>query len=231
MSTLSIMSALAVRGAFESVMIPDFERNEVTSVRVHWDPTTALMAAIDNGEIADVCVLTDEATDALAQRGVIDPSSIVPIAQSILGLGVLAGQPKPDISTLEKFIAVLLSARSVAYSRQGASGIYFEKLIERLGIAEAIRSKATVIPAGFTAERLLTGEADIAVQQTSELMVVKGTEIVGLFPPGAQSPTNFCAAIMQSSTNKPAAERFIRTLTGPRAAGAYEATGLIAAKA
>jgi len=95
-----------------------------------------------------------------------------------------------------------VAARSVAYSRTGASGIYFAGLLPRLGLAEAVNAKATIIPQGFTAEKLVSGEADIAVQQISELMVVPGIEVVGPLPDPVQEMTTFAAAILRGATDR-----------------------------
>ena len=100
-------------------------------------------------------------------------------------MAVKAGAPKPDITTVEQFKATLLKARTVAYSKIGASGIFFAGLLDRLGIAGAVRS--LIVPSGFTAERLITGEADLAIQQISELMMVPGIDVVGPLPPDIQT--------------------------------------------
>lgn len=96
--------------------------------------------------------------------------------------------------------------------------------LDRVERLEAVRSRATVIPAGFTAEKLVTGEADLAVQQVSELMVVPGTEVVGKFPEEFQQVSSFSAAMMVQSPNRAAAEAFLAALTGERAEAAYLAS-------
>ena len=115
-----------------------------------------------------------------------------------------ADHARPDLSTEASFRRALLEARSVAFSRGGASGIYFAGLMERMGIAEAVRAKATIIPAGFAAEKLVSGEADLAVQQISELMVVDGVDIVGPFPDAVQTTMRFSAAAVVGSPARPA---------------------------
>ena len=109
-------------------------------------------------------------------------ASCVDLARSYVGIAVKAGAAHPDIATEAALRAALLAARSVAYSRLGASGILFAQLIERLGIAPDINARAVIIPQGFTAERLVTGEADLAVQQISELKQIAGIEVVGVDP-------------------------------------------------
>jgi molybdate transport system substrate-binding protein len=223
---LTIMSALAVRGAFEGGIVPAYEAATGVKVAIDWSPTTVIMSKVAGGERADILVLIVASMDQLVEQGTVDPATRVELADSRLGLAVPKGAPHPDISSVEAFKKTLLDARSVAFSKGGASGIYFAKLIEKLGIADAIRSKATMIPAGFTAEKLVSGEADIAVQQVSELMVVPGVDIVGKFPEEVQEVSSFSAAVMRGSENRAAAERFLASLNGEKAAEAYRASGL-----
>ena len=225
-NTLTVMSGLAVRGAFENGILPAFTVETGIQVKPEWTPTTVIMSKLAAGERADIVVLIVEAMDRLVEQGLVDPASRVELVDSRLGLAVAPGTPHPDISTMETFTKALLGARSIAYSMGGASGIYFRKMIESLGIADAINAKATTIPAGFTAEKLLTGEADMAVQQVSELMVVPTAEIIGRFPEEVQQVTSFSAAIMSDTANRADAERLIASLTGDRAAAAYRASGV-----
>jgi molybdate transport system substrate-binding protein len=223
---LHLMCALAVRGAFEGGIVPAFEAATGTKVTIDWSPTTVIMTKVEAGERADALVLIVNAMDKLVAQGKVDPATRVEVAHSRLGVAVARGAARPDISSVESFKQALLSARSVAFSKGGASGIYFAKLIEKLGIADAIRAKATMIPAGFTAEKLVTGEADLAVQQVSELMVVPGVDIVGRFPEEVQEVSSFSAAAMRDAANRGAAERFLATLNTEKAAAAYRASGV-----
>ena len=224
---LTIMSGLALRGAMDAVIVPKFEKETGIKVEIRWDPTTVVMQAITDGARSDIVILTDQATAELEQKGIVIPDSKARLAQAVLGLGVLKGAPRADISTTEAFKQAVVNARSVAFSRGGASGIYFDKLIEKLGVAEPVRQKATVIPAGFTAEQLVNGKADIAVQQISELLVVPGVDIVGPFPPELQSPTPFTASIMTDSTQADDAARLIQAMLTPEAMKAQEDSGLM----
>ncbi len=156
--------------------------------------------------------------DTLAQQGIVDPATRIEVARSGLGLAVAAGSPHPEVGSLDAFRQALLSARSVAYSLAGASGLYFRGLIDRLGIAEEINARATVISTGFTAETLLTGTADLAVQQMSELMAVPGIEIAGRFPDAAQTYITISAAVFRGAPNAALARAFLATLHGAGAA-------------
>ena len=120
----------------------------------------------------------------------------------------------------------MLAARSVAYSRLGASGIYFAQLIERMGITAEINARATIVQQGFTAERLVSGEADLAVQQISELKQVDGIEVVGPIPHDLQTPAVFSAGRMANAKHAAAADRLLRYLASPEVAPVLRESGL-----
>jgi molybdate transport system substrate-binding protein len=226
-SSLRIISAIALRKALEVNLLPVFERATGFEPVTRWDPTKLIMESIARGDRADLVIMTNEAVDEMIDKNVLDGDSKVLLADAVLGLAVLKGKPKPDISTADGFRKTLLSAGRVAFSRSGASGIYFAKLIESLGIADCIRKTAVIVPSGFTADRLVSGEADLAVQQLSELMAVTGVDIVDPFPQEYQQVTRFAAACFAGAENPDAAKQLFSLLTSHEAAGAYHAAGLI----
>lgn len=137
-----------------------------------------------------------------------------------------AGQPHPEIATEAALRKTLLAARSVAYSRLGASGVYFAQLVVRMGIADEINAKATIVEQGFTAERLITGEADLAVQQISELKQVDGIEVIGAVPHELQTPAVFSAGRMADAEQAEAAEALLRYLASPEVVPVLRRSGL-----
>jgi molybdate transport system substrate-binding protein len=139
---------------------------------------------------------------------------------------VKAGSAHPDIATEKALRATLLGARSIAYSRLGASGIFFAQLIAHLGIASEINARATIVPQGFTAERLVSGEADLAVQQISELKQVSGVEIVGAIPLHLQTPAVFSAGRLAASKKVEQSDSLLKFLASPEAAPALRESGL-----
>lgn len=222
---ITLFSALAVRKALDDELLDDFTKETGTTVERVFDPTVALLRRIEASEHFDVLVSVAKAFDGLGEAGIVDPASRVLIAQSGVGVAVVPDQePVPDISTREAFIATLLTARSVAYSRTGASGIYFAELIQRLGIADAVNARATVIEKGFIAEALVDGRADIAVQQMSELLFVPDVSIVGPLPAELQRYTRFAAGLGADAVNNPSARALLDCLSGARAEAAYART-------
>jgi molybdate transport system substrate-binding protein len=189
-------------------------------------PTLGLLDRLRDGEAADVVILTREGLDGLAAKGTVVADSRVDLARSFVGIAVKAGAEHPDIATEAALRATLLGARSVAYSRIGASGIFFAQLIERMGIASEINARATITPSGFTAERLLTGEAELAVQQISELKQVAGVEVVGPIPLDLQSPAVFSAGRLAASKRVVQSDALLKYLASPEVAPMLRESGL-----
>jgi molybdate transport system substrate-binding protein len=222
---LTVMSTLAVELALQSALLPAW-RAAGRDVDVEWNPTGVLLDRVRAGERGDVLIAIDQPIAELVEQGVLRAGSVRPLARASFGLGVRRGEPLPDISTPERFKQALLSARSVAYSLTGASGIHFRDVIERLDIAEAVDARATAIHAGFTADKVIAGEADLAVQQISELMAIDGIDVVGPFPEPYQKHTDFSAAIFTDSDAPEIAEEFLDHISDETAADVYARSGL-----
>ncbi len=171
-------------------------------------------------------ILTREGLDELVREGRVAADSCVDLARSYVGLAVKAGATRPDISTEAALREALLGARAVAYSQLGASGILFAQLIERLAIAAEINARAVIIPQGFTAEKLVTGEADLAVQQISELKQVTGIDVIGPIPHALQTPTVFSAGRTIGSKLFDQGDRLLRYLASPEVAPVLRESGL-----
>jgi molybdate transport system substrate-binding protein len=225
MSSLRVLSTLAVMGAMRD-LASLYEAITGTPIKAEFAPTVALLDRLRAHEPADIAILTAQGIDDLTREGILQPGTRTDVALSFVGIAVKAGAPKPDINSVAAFKATLLSARSVAYSKIGASGLFFAGLIERLGIADAVNAKAIVVPSGFTAERLVSGEADLAVQQVSELMVVPGIEVVGPLPAEIQTIATFSAGLLARSEQGVAAGAFLRFLASSQVAPILQRAGL-----
>ena len=219
-ASIRLFSTLAVMGGMRDLAAA-FQARSGIEIIAEFAPTVALLQRLRAGEKADIAILTAQGVDDLIAEGIMLPNSHTDVARSFVGVAVKAGAAKPDISTVPAFQAALLAARSVAYSKIGASGLYFAGLIEKFGIAAAVNAKATICASGFTAERLVSGEADLAVQQISELMVVDGIEVIGPLPPDVQTEAMFSAGLLSA-----AAADFARFLASADAAPVLRRTGL-----
>ncbi len=222
---VEVMSTLGLMGVLRE-LAPGYEKATGARIAAAFAPTAALTERIGAGEAADVAILTAAAIDELTQGGVLSADGRVDLARSVVGVAVRAGAPKPDIGSPEAFTRALLDARSLAYSRAGASGIFFADLIRRLGIADRVNAKATVIPSGLTGELAARGEAEIAVQQVSELLEVPGIDVVGPLPPELQEVTVFSGGLFAASPRREAGMALLRFLSSPEVAPVYERRGL-----
>jgi len=222
-------------GAFKQVvlaLVPDFEKQTGNKVVVDNDTAGGLQKRIESGEAFDVAIITPAIVDGLATSGKIVPNSRVNLATVSIGVVVKEGAPKPDISTVEAFKNALLAAKSVAYidpASGGSSGIYIDKLLERLGIAEQVRPKAKLKKGGYVADLIVSGEAELGVHQISEIVPVKGAVLVGPLPKEIQNTTTYAAGLSAAAQNKGAAQALITMFSGPAAASVFKAKGMEAA--
>jgi molybdate transport system substrate-binding protein len=221
--TTRFMAALVIVDAVRLDIAPTLG---TTAPEMVWDPTVALMKRIAAGESADGIFAIESSLRQLVERGLLDPATLVPVVQAEFGIAVRQGTPPPPLATRDDLVRLLLAVPSIVYSRAGASGIYFEGLIDRLGIGEAVRAKSIVIPAGLTGEKVRDGTAHLAIQQMSELLAVDGIQMVGPLPPECQQTTDFSAGVFTAAADPAGARAFIAALTTPAARAAYVARGL-----
>ncbi len=212
-------------------LVPDYEAATHNKLSTEFGPSmgtthNAIPVRLDRGEAIDVVIMAGPALDDLIKQGKVRAGSRVDLVQSSIGMAVKAGAPKPDISTVEALKRTLLAAKSIAYS-DSASGVYLAtELFPKLGIADQIKAKSKKIEADPVGGFVATGEFEIGFQQISELRPVKGIDIVGPLPPGAQRVTVFAAGIPTTSKHPEAAKGLIQWLASPAAYAAIKKSGL-----
>jgi molybdate transport system substrate-binding protein len=224
-NVVRVLSTLALKGAVQNLAGP-FEAAGGARIDADFAPTLGLLDRLQSGESADVVILTREGLDGLAAQGSVVAETCVDLARSYVGIAVKAGADHPDIATVAALRATLLGAKSVAYSRIGASGIFFAQLIERMGIAHEINARAEIVPSGLTAALLVAGEADLAVQQLSELMQVDGVELVGPIPRELQTAAVFSAGRLAASVKAVQSDALLNYLASAEVAPMLRAAGL-----
>jgi molybdate transport system substrate-binding protein len=222
------MKVLSTNGvkAVTAELILAAERTIGLAVDVDYASTNMLMDKIVGGETGDLAVLSAEAIDGLIASGVLQKGSRCDLAKSSIGVAVRRGAVSPDISTVDALKATLIAAKSVMYSKTGISGVYMPKLLEKLGIASLIAPKARNPSHGTVGEALARGEAELALQQISELLPVPGVKVVGPLPSEVQLVTVFSAGIFSSAVEPRAARMLVEQLTTNAARPLYTAKGL-----
>jgi molybdate transport system substrate-binding protein len=212
------------------VLVPQFEAQSGFRLVISWNTAPVLVKRLQAGETADVLILNRAGIDTMTREGRVLSGSERTLASSATAIAIKAGAARPDISTQEALKRTLLAARAISYTDPaagGASGIYFAKLLERLGIAAEINAKTTFPPpAGLAADFLLTGEADLAIQQKPELLQVAGIEILGTLPGDLHMVTVFVAGVEASSAHAATAKALIDFLHSRPAAEVLQAKGL-----
>jgi molybdate transport system substrate-binding protein len=224
MATIKVFTSNGMRTVMAE-LIPRFERASGHQVTVSYDPGQIMMRRIASGETADVAILGGSALDDLAKQGKIVPASRRVFSRCGIGFAVRSDLPKPDIGSVDAFRRALLAAKSIAYTLEGASGIHFSALIERLGIAKEVQAKAVRQPGGLVGELVTAGKAETAVQQIPELMAVPGIDLVGPLPPELQKVTVSSAGIFAGSTHPEAARALVDFLFTPESARVVKAMG------
>jgi molybdate transport system substrate-binding protein len=212
-------------------LVPEYESSTHNKLVTEFGPSmgtthNAIPIRLERGEAIDVVIMAGPALDDLVKQGKVRAGSRVDLVKSYIGMAVKAGAPRPDISTVEALKQTLLAAKSIAYS-DSASGVYLStELFPKLGIADQIKGKSKKIEADPVGGVVATGEFEIGFQQISELRPVKGIDIVGPLPPGAQRVTVFAAGIPTTATHPEAAEALIEWLASPVAYSAIKKSGL-----
>jgi molybdate transport system substrate-binding protein len=207
------MKVLCTNG-LKTVMLdlaPAFERTSGTKLVITWGSTNGLMKELDTGTSGDLAILTAETIDDLIKRGKMVAGSRIDLARSGIGIAVRKGAGKPDIGTPDALKHALLAAKSVAHSKTGLSGIYFPTVLARLGIADAMKSKIVIPePGNPVGEVVAKGEAEIGVQQISELLPVAGIDIVGPLPAELQKITTFSAGLLTGAKDPDTAKALVK---------------------
>lgn len=211
---------LLTAGAFKSValeIVPEFEKRTGHTVTIDNDTAGGLAKRVASGEYFDVVVMPPPAMAPFLGNKLVE-SSAKALARSGIGVAVRQGAPKPDISSVDAFKKALLAARAIAYidpASGGSSGIYLAKLFEKMGIAPQLKPKTVLVKGGVVAEKVASGEAEIGLQQASELLAVPGAVFVGPIPLDLQNYTIYSGAVSAAARNRAAADALLLALADP----------------
>lgn len=225
---LKVMSTVALTPTLGE-LAPKYESSSGNKLTIVYSTIADLKKRIDAGETADLMILSRPALDDLLAQGKVVQGSIANVGKSYVAVGVRAGAPQPDISTAEKLRAALLTTKSISYAdpaKGGASGVYFAKVLDRLGIADQMKSKTVLVPGAQAGELVAKGEAEMGVAQASELAAVPGINVVGPLPGDLHSEMTFSIGIGSTAKDPGAAKSLIELLTGPDGAAVLKSKGM-----
>jgi molybdate transport system substrate-binding protein len=224
---VKVFTSVALTAVFNEIS-PIFEQKTGHKLIIDFNLAAVQKKRLVEGDRADVIILTRSMMEDLAKEKKLAPGSLVNVAGTPVALAARAGVPKPDISTVEAFKQTLLSARSLSYAdpaKGGLSGVVASKAIERLGIAEQMKAKTTLVPGAQSPELVAKGEVELGIAQASEIVPIAGTQLVGPLPGELGSLTLFTGAVGAETQSGAAAKAFIDFLSGPEAAPHFKSKG------
>ena len=224
-TTLNVCSGNGLSASFRE-LLPQFERAHQCHVAMTFEPAQILLREIKAGKAFDLGILGKGVMDQIVKEGYVAGDSVRVLTRNGIGVGVLKGAPKPDLSSVESFKRALLNAKSVAYTTEGASGIYFAGLIDKLGIGDAIKAKARTQPGGLVADLVVQGSAEIAVQQIPEILAVAGADYAGPIPAEIQSISVNAGGVFVKSQQRELAQALLDFLRSAEAGRVFKARGL-----
>jgi molybdate transport system substrate-binding protein len=221
---INVLSGAGMRLLLEELG-PQFERATGHKLATKFVPGPVVEREIEAGAAFDVAISQAAPIDKLVKAGKIDAATRADFARVGVGMAVRAGAPKPDIGSVEAFKRALLNAKSVAYAREGASGVYFTALLDRLGIAAEVKPKLISPPVseGGPFVVVARGEAEIGI---AVINFVPGADFVGPLPAELQTYLQFVVGVGTSAKETEAAKALVKFLTSDAAAAVIKAKGM-----
>ena len=214
---LKLISSMATAELLAE-LVTTYQRSTGISVVAEAAGGVAVLQRIQAGEAADVVVLAGNVIDKLIVEGRLLVGTRLDLVRSGIAVAVRAGAPKPSIADEAAVRQAVLNAKTLSFST-GPSGVYLEKLFERWGILEQIRSRIVVPPPGIPVGSFVAaGSAELGFQQLSELQSLAGIEILGALPPAIQLITVFSGGVSTHSDDPQAARALLQFLASPAVA-------------
>lgn len=207
-------------------LAPQFERATGNKISIKYDSTAAILNQIKTGTRPDLVILTAEAIDDLVRQGKVAANGRVDLARSGMGIAMRSGARKPDISSVDALKKTLLAAKSFALTKNGVSGVYFLGVFEQLGIASQMKTKTILVETGPVGTLIARGEAELGIQQISEILPVPGVELAGPLPPPLQKTTTFSAGVWAIPKESEAAKALVEFLSAEAAKPVIKKKGM-----
>ena len=227
---INAVISTAIKAATDQIL-PPFERANGHTIHASYAPSGALVPRFLRGEPVDIFLTDAPALDALMKRGLIAGGRI-DLVRTGIGIAVKKGAPKPDVSTPEALKRALLAAKSIGHASPAGGSItggHVQWVFRQLGIADEVTPKVKMSMGGPNSRvsvLVSSGQAEIGLQQASELYDNPDVEVIGMLPPPLQQTTQYSAGITSNAKQPDAAKAMIAALTTPQAKAIYKAKGL-----
>lgn len=223
---LTVLSSNGYQAVLED-LAPRFERATKRKLAVTYDLAATLRQQIEGGRTFDLAILTPAAIDDLIKAGRVTAASRTPLARVGLGFAIRAGARKPDVTTADAFKRTLTDAQSITYVKEGASGVAFAALLQRIGMADALKPKTKLASTrDEVGEVIARGDAQLGVLPVSEILPMKGIQLGGAFPADVQTYIVMVAGASAKSADSKGVDELIRFLTAADATPVLTARGM-----
>jgi len=222
---IKVLASTALKSVLEQAG-PAFDSETGNTLVFNFGPAAVLKDQIDKGADFDVAILTKSLNDELQSSGKVDAATSATIARAGLGISVRAGAVKPNVRNDTAFKAALLSAKSIGYNGVGASRTSIEAMIDRLGIADVLKSKIKLLDESAPIA-VAKGEVEMGLGPISEVLPIAGAQLAGPFPADLQSYVVFSAGVSNASKNASAAKLLVDFLKSPAAAPVLKTKGMV----
>ena len=210
----------AMAHALEEVS-QDFAKKNGHTIDFVVGTTGVLQDRVRKGEKADLIEVTTVGMDQLEKEKLVVPGTRVDLAKANIGVAVREGQPTIDISSPDALKQRLLAAKAIAYIDPvagGQAGAAMVGLLQKLGITEQMKNKTVHGKTGAeSVQKMVAGEADIAISFISEILPIKGAKLVGPLPAAVQNPSSYAGAVGANSANQAAAKALLAAMQGAEA--------------
>ena len=224
-ATLRVFTTRAIRTVLDRVG-SEFERTTKHRLEITTDIAAPMVRRVRNGEAFDVLVAAPDQIDALMKDGFILPETRRDLARSGIGVAVRRGATVPDVSSIEAFKRTLLNAKSIAYLKEGQSGVYLAGLLEGLSIAAAIEHKVVRPDRDIVSQLVAQGDVEVGMVVVTQVLTTPGVTLAGPLPDEIQNYVVFAAGVSTRSRAVEVAKDLLSFLTGPTARAVMQSQGM-----
>jgi len=223
---LKVLCTNGIKAVVED-LLPKFERDSGDKVTILFEPSTQLRKRVDAGEAFDLVIMTTTLIDEEIKSGKLAADSRTFLARSGLGVSIRSGAKKPNIATVNAFKSALLGAESITYATQGASAAPFEVLVAKLGITAQLKPKYNLRnTAAEVGDAVSQGVVELGIAPVSEILPVRGVDLVGPFPKDIQSYVELTGATGVSAKQQAEARKLLAFLIAPANLPVYKLKGM-----
>jgi molybdate transport system substrate-binding protein len=223
---IKVLCSNGIKAVMEE-LVPRFEQATRHTITIRYGLSAALERQIEAGEPFDIAVLTPPLIDDLVKQGKIAGDTRATLARSGMALAIRAGAAKPDIRTTDALKRTLLASKSLAYAKEGASGVFFVALLQKLNLAEALKSKSKLTTTGEeVSASVARGDVELGVLPVSEILPVRGIEVLGTFPADVQGYVVMVAGVNPAAAQSAASRELIKFIMAPAALPVIKKKGM-----